>query len=143
MGLLGVDPSKFRAFAPEATAESDQLWQTVASGGLAVSFEQSRDGGLPLGAVVPAGRSTDPGRCASAPTPRWASATSTPSCPASRPARWACRTGGLVISAPKADAAKLAQRLKKILPRGTKVAALAARTSGGSGTSAKPRDARR
>ncbi|NVI92998.1 hypothetical protein [Actinomadura sp. BRA 177] len=141
MGLLGVDPSKFRAFAPEATAESDQLWQTVASGGLAVSFEQSRDGGLPLGAVVPAGRSTDPGKVRVG-----AYASMGIGDVDAIVSREQARTlglpdgNGLVISAPKADAAKLAQRLKKILPRGTKVAALApARTSGGSGTSAKPK----
>ncbi|WP_372509255.1 hypothetical protein [Actinomadura madurae] len=61
MGLLGVDPSGFRAFAPGPTAESDQLWQTIALGGLAVSFEQGRDA-LPLGSVVTAGRSASPGR---------------------------------------------------------------------------------
>jgi hypothetical protein len=137
MGLLGVDPSKFRAFAPEATAESDRLWQTVASGGLAVSFEQSRDGALPLGAVVPAGRSTAPGRVR---VGAYASmGIGDVDAIVSREQARALGLpdgNGLVISAPKADAAKLAKRLKKILPRGTKVAALA--TSRTSGTSAKP-----
>lgn len=138
MGLLGVDPSKFRAFAPEATAESDQLWQTVASGGLAVSFERSRDGELPLGAVVPAGRSTGGGQVRvgayasmgigdidAVVSRKQARALGLPD------------GNGLVISAPKADAAKLAKRLARILPRGTKVATLApSRTSG---TKAEPK----
>ncbi|WP_239067704.1 hypothetical protein, partial [Actinomadura bangladeshensis] len=138
MGLLGVDPSKFRAFAPEATAESDQLWQTVASGGLAVSFEQSRDGGLPLGAVVPAGRSSGGGQVRVG-----AYASMGIGDIDAVVSRTQARALGLpdgnalVISAPKADAAKLAKRLQKILPRGTKVAALApARTSG---TKAEPK----
>ncbi|WP_131732532.1 hypothetical protein [Actinomadura formosensis] len=132
MGLLGVDPSTFRAFAPAATAESDRLWQTVASGGLAVSFEQGRGGALPLGAVVPAGRSTGPGKVrvgayASMGIGEVDAVVS----------RAQARTlglpagNGLLISAPKADHGKLAKRLKKILPRGTKVAALTpSRTSG-------------
>jgi hypothetical protein len=138
MGLLGVDPSKFRAFAPEATAESDQLWQTVASGGLAVSFEQSRDGALPLGAVVPAGRSTAPGRVR---VGAYASmGIGDVDAVVSREQARALGLpdgNGLVISAPKADAAKLAKRLKKILPRGTKVAALAPARK--AGTKPKPK----
>ncbi|NKZ04207.1 hypothetical protein [Actinomadura latina] len=138
MGLLGVDPSTFRAFAPEATAESDRLWQTVASGGLAVSFEQSRDGGLPLGAVVPAGRSTGPGKVR---VGAYASmGIGDVDAVVSREQARALGLpdgNGLLISAPKTDAAKLAKRLRKILPRGTKVAALAPpRTSG---TSSKRR----
>ncbi|MEO3828053.1 hypothetical protein [Actinomadura sp. B10D3] len=134
MGLLGVDPSGFRAFVPGPTAESDQLWQTIALGGLAVSFEQGRDA-LPLGSVVTAGRSTSPGRVRvgayasmgigdidAVVSRRQARALGLPD------------GNGLVISAPKADTAKLAKRLRRILPRGTKVAALAApKTPAGSG----------
>ncbi|MGP4028966.1 hypothetical protein [Actinomadura sp. 3N407] len=125
MGLLGVDPSKFRAFAPEATAESDQLWQTIASGGLAVSFEQGRDGALALGAVVPAGSSERSGRVRvgayasmgigdidAVVSRKQARALGMPD------------GNGLVISAPKTDTGKLAARLRKVLPRGTKVATL-------------------
>ncbi|GAA1870735.1 hypothetical protein [Actinomadura bangladeshensis] len=138
MGLLGVDPSKFRAFAPEATAESDQLWQTVASGGLAVSFEQSRDGGLPLGAVVPAGRSSGGGQVrVGAYASMGIGDIDAVVSRAQARALGLPDGNALVISAPKADAAKLAKRLQTILPRGTKVATLApARTSG---TKAKPK----
>ncbi|WP_243722917.1 hypothetical protein [Actinomadura sp. 7K507] len=127
MGLLGVDPSKFRAFAPKTTAESDQLWRTIASGGLALSFERSREGTMPLGAVVPAGGSEGAGRVRvgayasmgigdidAVVSRRQARALGMPD------------GNGLVISAPKADVKKLSARLKKVLPRGTKVAALTA-----------------
>jgi hypothetical protein len=127
MGLLGVDPSAFRAFAPGPVAESDRLWQTVASGGLAVSFEQSRDGTLPLGAVVAAGRSTNPGRVR---VGAYASmGIGDVDAVVSRGQARALGLpdgNGLVVSAPKADTAALAKRLKRILPRGTKVATLAA-----------------
>ncbi len=140
MGLLGVDPSAFRAFAPEAAAESDRLWQTVASGGLAVSFEQGRDGGLPLGAVVPAGRSAAPGKVR---VGAYASmGIGDVDAIVSREQARALGLpdgNGLVISAPRADAAKLARRLRKILPRGTKVAALAPPRAPGTSAKRPPR----
>lgn len=125
MGLFGVDPSGFRAFAPEPTAESDRLWQTIAAGGLAVSFERGREGAFPLGTVVEAGRSTAPGRVR---VGAYASLGigDVDAVVSREQARALGMPDGnaLVISAPKADARELAARLEKILPRGTKVASL-------------------
>ncbi|WP_243710920.1 hypothetical protein [Actinomadura sp. KC216] len=127
LGLLGVDPSRFRAFAPEPTAESDQLWQTIASGGLAVSFEEGRGGAFQLGSVVEAGRSAGPGRVR---VGAYASmGLGDIDAVVSRDQARALGMpdgNALIISAPKADTAKLAARLKKILPRGTRVATLPA-----------------
>ncbi|MFC6883160.1 MULTISPECIES: hypothetical protein [Actinomadura] len=131
VGLLGVDPSTFRAFAPRQTAESDQLWQTVATGGLAVSFGLSQDGSLPLGQVVPAGSTAKPGQVRVG-----AYASMGIGDVDAVVSRAQARTlgmpdgNGLVLSAPKADAKKLAKRLKGILPRGTKVARLGGASSG-------------
>ncbi|TDD96075.1 hypothetical protein [Actinomadura rubrisoli] len=125
VGLLGVDPSAFRAFAPRETAESDQLWRMVATGGLAVSFDLGRDGSLPLGEVVPAGSRAHPGQVRVG-----AYASMGIGDVDAVVSRAQARTlgmpdgNGLVLSAPRTDAGKLAKRLKKILPRGTKVAAL-------------------
>ncbi|XRQ16597.1 hypothetical protein ACN3XK_35295 [Actinomadura welshii] len=131
MGLLGVDPSTFRAFAPAATAESDQLWRTIASGGLAVSFEQSRDGALPLGAVVPAGRTENAGRVRVGAYASMGIGDVDAVVSRERARELGLPAGNaLVISAPQADAGKLAARLRGILPRGTKVAALAAARRG-------------
>jgi len=125
MGLLGVDPSTFRAFVPEATAESDQLWRTIASGGIAVSFEQGRDGALPLGAVVTAGRSSAPGQVR---VGAYASMGigDIDAVVSREQARALGLPAGnaLFISAPKADVGKVVKALKKILPRGTRVATL-------------------
>lgn len=58
---VGVDPSTFRDFTPQVTASADKLWQYIAAGSLASSFEMSRDRQLAVGATVavaPAGSAT-------------------------------------------------------------------------------------
>jgi cell wall-associated NlpC family hydrolase len=49
---LGVDPSQFRSFAARPTASSNRLWQSVANGGIAVSYTMGRLDRLPLGGTV-------------------------------------------------------------------------------------------
>ena len=46
---VGVDPSSFRAFTAQGTAESDAVWQAVARGEAVVSHEAARARGLVLG----------------------------------------------------------------------------------------------
>jgi cell wall-associated NlpC family hydrolase len=50
--VLGVDPSAFRGFAAHKTAASDQLWQSVADGAMAVSYTMGKLDRLPLGGTV-------------------------------------------------------------------------------------------
>lgn len=50
--LMGVDPSTFRGWTPALTARSDALWQRVALGQSAVSFDMAQGLSLPLGGVV-------------------------------------------------------------------------------------------
>ena len=50
--VLGVDPSTFRSYAAQKTAASNQLWQSVANGAMAVSYTMGKLDGLPLGGVV-------------------------------------------------------------------------------------------
>ncbi len=50
--VLGVDPSSFRAFTPQDTAASDELWQAVARGDVLASFGLARERSLGLGAEV-------------------------------------------------------------------------------------------
>jgi hypothetical protein len=52
VAVLGVDPSAFRGFAAKPTARSDQLWQGVADGRIAVSWTMGRLDKLPLGGKV-------------------------------------------------------------------------------------------
>jgi cell wall-associated NlpC family hydrolase len=59
VAMIGVDPSAFRSFAARPTAASDRLWQNVAAGGIAVSYDMGRQDHLPLnGAVHVAGRTS-------------------------------------------------------------------------------------
>jgi cell wall-associated NlpC family hydrolase len=50
--VLGVDPSQFRSFAAAPTGASDALWQGVADGGIAVSYEMGKLAKIPLGGFV-------------------------------------------------------------------------------------------
>ena len=52
VAMLGVDPSSFRAFAAAPTARSSALWQNVADGAIAVSYEMGKEESLPLGSTV-------------------------------------------------------------------------------------------
>lgn len=58
--VLGVDPSVFRSFAAKRTAASNNLWQGVANGGVAVSYTMGKLDQLPLGGTVRAtGKKTE------------------------------------------------------------------------------------
>jgi peptidoglycan DL-endopeptidase CwlO len=52
VAMLGVDPSRFRAFAARPTARSTALWQSVADGDVAVSYLMGEQERLPLGGTV-------------------------------------------------------------------------------------------
>lgn len=116
--LLGVDPSTFRMFTPKPTAGSDPLWSNVASGDLAVSFDMGKETRLPLGRPVDV-------RPASAGFPArlrvGAMATMLPGVDAvvsngTARALGIPRDNALLLSAPKADTAKLAKALRKAFP---------------------------
>jgi hypothetical protein len=59
LGAVGVDPSSFRAFAPQGTAESQPVWETVARGELVVSHDAANRKRWQLGVTAPvSGRGT-------------------------------------------------------------------------------------
>lgn len=61
--LLGVDPSTFRSFTPQETAQSDALWQAVARGDVAPTYGLARARQLTLGGAISLAGSTElPGR---------------------------------------------------------------------------------
>jgi hypothetical protein len=49
---IGVDPSQFRGFTPPPTAASDQLWNNLAGGDLAATYDVARTQHLTLGVPV-------------------------------------------------------------------------------------------
>ena len=51
--VLGVNPARFRPWTPRLTAASQPLWQSIAAGELTASFDMGHDAKLPLGMTVP------------------------------------------------------------------------------------------
>ncbi|SEG89089.1 hypothetical protein SAMN04489712_12319 [Thermomonospora echinospora] len=126
VGLLGVDPSTFRAFAPQASAVSDPLWQSVASGDLVVSFGLGQSGRLALGGTVTAGSSAAPGQVRVGAYATMGIADVDAVVSRTRARELGLPSGNaLIVSARKTSPEKLGRTLRKILPRGTKVAVLA------------------
>lgn len=123
VGVVGVDPSTFRAYTPKPTAESDALWRNVYAGDVAVSFVFGSDGGVKLGSTVPVG-----GRQRQSPLRIGAYATMGMSQVDAVVSHGTARAFGmpsdnaLIISAPKANAAKLRKALAKLLPKQAKTA---------------------
>lgn len=56
--VAAVDPSTFRSYAPTGTAESDELWQSVARGELAVMHTRARTLKVSLGGQADLGGTT-------------------------------------------------------------------------------------
>jgi cell wall-associated NlpC family hydrolase len=116
---LGVDPSTFRAYTPKVTAASDPLWNNVAAGDVAVSFVLGTDGGMKLHSQVsgPSG----PLRIGAYATTGFGAVDAVVSKERGR-ALGLPHDNALIVSAPKADSARLRRSLLKVLPKGTQVA---------------------
>ncbi len=116
---LGVNPSTFRAYTPKPTARSDRLWRNVSAGEVAVSFVLGNDGGMPLGKTfTTAGRNLRVGAYA---TMGMGAIDAVVSRPTAR-ALGIPENNALVVSAPRADSAKLRLTLLRNLPKGSQVA---------------------
>lgn len=114
--VLGVDPSSFRNYAPKPSAESDDIWQGVAEGRVALSDDAGRQRGLDVGSEVElAGARGEVTREV------WTHATSgVAGIDALISRDLAERLGfprgnALVVSAPDADLWELKDKLKKVL----------------------------
>jgi cell wall-associated NlpC family hydrolase len=118
VGLLGVEPSNFRAFTPRPTAESDSLWRNVAAGDVAISFTMGNDGGVRLGSQVPIG-----GRQRQTQTRVGAYATMGIGEIDAVVSRATAQSLGvpngnaILISAPKTRLSTLTKQLRRVLPR--------------------------
>src|SRR5256885_203869 len=60
VGVLGVEPSTFRAYTPTASARSDALWRNISGGDIAISFTMGNDGGIPLASWTQIGGTARP-----------------------------------------------------------------------------------
>lgn len=114
--VLGVDPSTFRNFAPKPSAESDEIWQGIAEGRIALSNEVGKQRGLKVGSDVDiAGGKGEVGKEV------WTHATSGVAGIDALVSRESAAALGfpegnaLVVSAPKADLWELKDDLAKAL----------------------------
>lgn len=114
--VLGVDPSGFRAFAPEPSAESDEIWQGIAEGNLALSHDLGQDSDLEVDTEV-----TIEGAHAAVTKRVWTHATSGINGIDILASRDVTRElgfpdgNGLIVSAPEADLEELRASLEELL----------------------------
>jgi hypothetical protein len=121
VGLAGVDPSPFRTFAPQGTAEANAVWDAVARGDLAVAHDTARARRLRLGdTTVVGGRRAVPlrlGVLATTGLPDVAAVVvNTVAADLGLPA-----DNAAVLSAGTADPAALAARVRRAVGRGTTI----------------------
>ena len=129
--VLGVNPSTFRGYAAKKTAAADKLWQSVAAGGVSVSYTMGKQDKLPAGATVHAnGAKQENLRVAGLGTVGIQGVDAVVS---DRVARSLGVPAGnaIVISAPKADLAKLAAAVKKVIPAKAAVEPLMSQVTAG------------
>jgi peptidoglycan DL-endopeptidase CwlO len=135
--MLGVSPGQFRAFAAGPVARSTALWRSVASGSIAVSYTMGKQGKLPLGGTVDvAGQRLETLRVGGFGTVGISGVDAVVSDTVARslgiPAG-----NALVISAPHAQLADLAKKVKAVLPHGAGVAQLVGQVEPGQIVSAQ------
>ncbi len=121
IAMIGVNPSSFRSFAARPTAASNRLWQNVAAGGIAVSYDMGKQAHLPLGGEVHvAGRTSADLRVAGFAT---AGIGGVDAVVSDRTATSLGLPAGnaIVISAPNADMASLVSQIRSVVPKRTAV----------------------
>ncbi len=115
--MLGVNPSTFRGYAPKKTAESNQLWQNVAAGGISVSYTMGKNDKLPLGGTVRVnGAKQEKLRVGGFGTVGVEGIDAVVSDQVAKSLGMPAGNA-IVISAPKADLADLTAAVKKLLPK--------------------------
>ncbi|RCV52212.1 hydrolase [Marinitenerispora sediminis] len=114
--VLGVDPSTFRNYAPAPSARSDEIWQGVAEGRIALSNDVGKQRDLDVGSTV-----TVAGGRGEVDKEVWTHATSGVAGIDGLVSRSAARElgfprgNGVIISAPDADLWELRDRLQEVL----------------------------
>ena len=126
VAMLGVRPGSFRQYAAGPTARSNALWQAVADGDIAVSYDMGKQDNLPLGGSVQvSGTKSVKLTVGGYGTVGIAGVDAVVSDQVAR-SLGVPADNGLVISAPHAELSLLMRRVKKDLPRADSVTALVA-----------------
>jgi len=131
VAMLGVNPSTFRDFAAGPTASSGRLWQSVASGGIAVSYTMGKQDKLPLGGTVRvAGRTAASLRVGGYGTVGISGVDAVVSTGVARSLGFPAGNA-IVVSAPHAQIAALVGQIKARMPRGALVEPLVTTAASG------------
>lgn len=118
LGVAGVDPSSFRAFAPQGTAESQPVWEAVARGDLVVAHDVAQRRRWPLGAATTvAARGTIRTRIGAFATTQLPGTDVVVSDAVASRLGLATTTGVLLTSG-RGDPAKLAASVRRVVGRG-------------------------
>jgi cell wall-associated NlpC family hydrolase len=129
VAVLGVNPSRFRAFAAGPTARSTALWQNVADGGIAVSYLMGKQEKLPLGGTVRvSGARSESLRVGGFGTVGVSGVDAVVSDAVARSLGMPAGNA-IVISAPHARLSALIRQLEQVLPRDASVAPLVAQAA--------------
>ena len=135
--VLGVNPSTFRGYTPQATAASNQLWQSVANGAIVVSSTLGKQDGLSLsGAVSVAGARRESLPVGGFGTVGIAGVDAVVSNAVAHTLGLPA-SNAVVISAPHANLASLIMKVKAITPANTGIQPLISKTAGGVVSQAK------
>jgi peptidoglycan DL-endopeptidase CwlO len=139
VGVMGVEPSTFRAYTPDASAKSDALWRNITSGDVAISFTMGKDGGVPLASWTQIG-GTEHRTAVRVGAYATMGIGQVDAVVSHATARSIGMPSGnaLLVSAPHVDVAKLRKALAKVLPHGAKTAALESRYDGTSAPGSAP-----
>ena len=122
--MLGVNPSRFRAFAARPTARSTALWRSVAAGDIAVSYTMGREDRLKLGSKVHvAGAQPEDLRVGGFGTVGISGVDAVVSDTVAT-SLGIPSDNAVVVSAPHARLARLMRKIKRMLPRHAAIAQL-------------------
>ena len=129
--VLGVNPSTFRSYAAKQTAASDKLWQSVAAGAVSVSYTMGQDDKLKAGGTVHAnGAKQENLRVGGLGTVGIEGVDAVVSDQVAR-SLGVPAGNAIVISAPKANLAKLVAAVKKVIPHGAAAEPLMSQVTAG------------
>jgi peptidoglycan DL-endopeptidase CwlO len=129
--VLGVNPSSFRSYAAKQTAASDKLWQSVAAGAVSVSYTMGQDDKLKAGGTVHAdGAKQENLRVGGLGTVGIEGVDAVVSDQVAR-SLGVPAGNAIVISAPKANLAKLVAAVKKVIPHGAAAEPLMSQVTAG------------
>jgi peptidoglycan DL-endopeptidase CwlO len=130
VAVLGVDPSRFRAFASKPTAANDAFWRSVAAGQLGLSYDMGKQAKMPPGtSVAVAGQHVETMSVGPLRTVGIGGIDAVISDTVADSLGFPEQNAVMISATKHANYAKLAKQIKKVLPRSAAVDQLAVQPS--------------